>query len=172
MDEQRVHKIDTLKRVEIFLRGLAEKGNVSEAALSSGLSRTILYNMRRTDSAFAASWDEALELGVAALEDEATTRAFNRQDKASHVLLIFLLKSHKPSKYRENPPIATLHKSDDQSVNQSLIAQLLATVHQSQPATSDPQSSGPSESSGVCHDSKSGPVETGSAPQPAQPETS
>lgn len=78
------------------------------------------YNWRDNDPNFAADWDRAKELGLEALEDEATRRAFDGVDKAvvyqgeitttvkeySDTLLIFLLKGGKPQKYRDRTELS------------------------------------------------------------------
>lgn len=103
------------KKIETFLAALAECGNVTTAANSSGWNRTYLYHKRKADPAFAKAWDEAATIGVAALEDEARRRAyegwqepvFHRGEvcgsvrKYSDTLLIVLLKAHLPEKYQE-----------------------------------------------------------------------
>jgi hypothetical protein len=47
-------------------------------------------------------WDDALEISVEVLEVEARRRALDRADHHSAALLQFLLKAHKPAKYRDN----------------------------------------------------------------------
>jgi len=65
---------------------------------------------------FAAAWDEALEIATGSLELEARRRAqkgvlepvyykgkkVGAVRKYSDTLLIFLLKAHRPDKYRDN----------------------------------------------------------------------
>lgn len=99
-----------------FLAALCVYGNVTRAAEFAGLDRAALYSKRKVDPAFAAAWDEAEALGVAALEDEARRRAYEGWEepvwhkgvncgtvrKFSDTLLIVLLKAHMPEKYREN----------------------------------------------------------------------
>ena len=99
-----------------FLTVLAETCNVSRAAKAIGISRITVYEWRDAFAEFAAAWDKAKQLGVDALEDEAHRRAFEGNEKAvyhqgtecgvireySDTLAIFLLKAHKPAKYREN----------------------------------------------------------------------
>lgn len=84
------------------------------------------YRWRTEDEAFARAWDEAKAIGLDALEDEATRRAFEGCDKPvfhqgvkcgtireySDTLAIFLLKGGKPEKYRENSKVE-LHGSLD-----------------------------------------------------------
>lgn len=94
---------------------LAETANVSKACDGAGVGRSAMYSWRREDQEFAAKWDEAMDVGVGALEDEAHRRAFEGCDepvyylgqkvdtvkKYSDTLAIFLLKAHRPEKYRE-----------------------------------------------------------------------
>lgn len=80
-----------------FLEALRTHGVVSEAAKVANISRWTVYNERAIDPDFAQEWEAALALGVDALEDAAKKRAFEGSD----TLLIFLLKAHKPEKYRE-----------------------------------------------------------------------
>ena len=98
-----------------FLYALMREGNVSEAARQVGANRTALYQKRARDDEFAALWDECLAIGCDNLEDTARRLAVNGWDepifhdgevvgskrKYSPALIIFLLKSHKPEKYRE-----------------------------------------------------------------------
>ena len=105
----------TPKKREKFLALLGEYGNVSKAAAEAKVSRTGIYNLRDSDPAFAAAFDAAVKLGIAALEDEAKRRAFEGYDKPvfyqgaqcgvareySDTLMIFLLKAHDPDKYAE-----------------------------------------------------------------------
>lgn len=80
-----------------FLDLLAETGNVSKAAKGARVGRRTVYTHRAERSEFAERWKEAEALGADALEDECRKRAFGGSD----TLMIFLLKAHKPEKYRE-----------------------------------------------------------------------
>ena len=112
-----------------FLDALRSHGVISEAAKVAGVSRWTVYNERKIDTGFRDAWDEALALGVEALEDAAKKRAFAGSD----TLLIFLLKAHKPERYRETVRTVTLNMtpadlqdlSDDELDN--LERQLTAT---------------------------------------------
>lgn len=98
-----------------FLTELAETCNVSAACEIVGVGRSTAYDARDSDEAFAAEWDSAIEQGVDALELEARRRAASGVEKPvfykgeqvavvreySDVLLIFLLKAHRPEKYRD-----------------------------------------------------------------------
>lgn len=106
----------------IFLAALAKRGNVSEAAKAAGVHRDTANEHRKTDAAFLARWESALEDAADALEREAFRRAHDGVVKPvfgsggpgvgtvevghvreySDTLLIFLLKGIRPAKYRDN----------------------------------------------------------------------
>lgn len=91
------------------------------------------YEWRDEDPAFAAAWERAKAIGMDALEDEATRRAFEGFDRPivhqgvitatmreySDTLAIFLLKGGKPEKYRERI---------DQNVNGSVTLTVMTGV--------------------------------------------
>ena len=111
----------TPEKREKFLKKLREWPNVARAARQCGVSRQTVNNHRRSDDAFAAAWDEALDEGVDRLEEEAERRGFKgvmepvyyKGEKVgtirrySDTLAIFLLKAHRPEKYRENIDITS-----------------------------------------------------------------
>lgn len=98
-----------------FLRKLRIVPNVSKAAKAAGINRQYAYELRASDAEFAAAWDEAVESSTDAAEAEAFRRAvkgtvkpvFHMGEKVggireySDTLLIFLLKAHRPEKYRD-----------------------------------------------------------------------
>ena len=107
----------TRARQESFLNVLANTGNVTAAVAAAGTSRTRVYELRKTDAAFAAAWDEAEDIATDRLEDEARRRAVEgvaeplvsagklvRGDdgqpitvqRYSDKLLLELLKAHRP----------------------------------------------------------------------------
>ena len=104
-----------------FLAALELTGNVTAAATAAGIERTTAYKARyrseETESrVFAKAWDEALEHATDLMEIEARRRALDGVEepvyykgeivggvrKYSDLLLIFMLKAHRPEKYREN----------------------------------------------------------------------
>jgi hypothetical protein len=107
-----------------FLKALEQSGNVSAAAAACGIHRTTAYLQRKTDREFAREWDEALEVACDSLEHEARRRALEGCDepvfyegsvcghvrKYSDTLMIFLLKAHRPHKFRDN--VAVSHSGD------------------------------------------------------------
>jgi hypothetical protein len=106
----------TLEKKQAFCRLLCEEPNVTVAARAIDMSRFAMYKEREKDAEFAAAWDAAIEEGVDTLEQEAARRAFKGVSRGvyyqgeridtvheySDVLAIFLLKAHRPNKYRES----------------------------------------------------------------------
>ena len=106
----------TPKKRERFLDALRDTGNVTKAAESVGISRRAAYDHRQANADFAAQWEDAWEESTDKLEAEARRRAFAGVEEPvfyqgekcgviqrySDTLLIFLLKAHRPEKYREN----------------------------------------------------------------------
>lgn len=102
---------------QVFITALLKSSNVSAACRKAKISRAVAYAHRETDTEFAAAWEEALEMALDDAESEAWRRGVkgtisNRQyDKDgklisatrqySDTLLIFMLKAHRPEKYRE-----------------------------------------------------------------------
>lgn len=80
-----------------FFELLEKDGNVTKAAKGARVGRRTVYNHREARPEFAKRWAEAERLGVYALEDEGRRRGFGGSD----TMLIFMLKSHLPEKYRE-----------------------------------------------------------------------
>ena len=80
-----------------FLAALAERPNVTRACKLARRDRRLAYLDRHADEEFAAQWDKALDVGVGSAEDEAWDRGLSDSD----TLLIFMLKAHRPDKYRE-----------------------------------------------------------------------
>ena len=107
--------IRTPARKAAFLEALAESGIVTAAIGAAGLSRRALYDWRNEDPIFAADWEEALEIGLDSLQDEAIRRARDGIEqpiyqqglrvgsvhKYSDLLLMFLIKHCRP---RDQPP--------------------------------------------------------------------
>jgi hypothetical protein len=105
----------TPKRREAFLAALETTANVSRACRMAHLPRQCAYEWRDADEEFAKAWEEALERGTDALEDEAVRRAYQGVLKPvyqggkkvgtvreySDTLLIFMLKARRPEKFKE-----------------------------------------------------------------------
>lgn len=104
---------------ELFLKELAERGNVSDAAEAAGVGRRTAYQWREGDADFAALWAEAIERAADRLEREAWRRAVEGTDKPvyqggelvgyvreySDTLMQTLLKATRPDKYRERQEV-------------------------------------------------------------------
>ena len=103
-------------RKKVFLARLAECGQVSRAGVAAGADNSNLYKERKRDPDFAEAWTDAIEIAMYGAESELRRRAVEGVDtpvyqggklvdtvkKYSDVLLMFLLKAHNPSKYRDN----------------------------------------------------------------------
>jgi hypothetical protein len=81
-----------------FLESLSDGQPVTRAAEEAEIPCRTAYNWRREDEAFARAWDEAWEQGTDRLEAVALERAVNGSD----LLLIFLMKGRRPTRYRDN----------------------------------------------------------------------
>ena len=90
-------KADRAVAQAAFLEMLRQRGNIREACEAARIGRQTAYDWRAQDPAFAAAWQDALEDACDGLE----TAAWVRARKQSDTLLIFLLKAHRPDKYRE-----------------------------------------------------------------------
>lgn len=137
--------IRTPEKRTAFLAVLAETGIVRRGLEAISISRSAAYKWRDEDADFAAAWDKALAIGIGALEDEAHRRAFegtpelvlvgdgdaakpvevNR--KYSDTLAIFLLKAHRPDRYRERSEV-TVRKGDPSTMTEAEIRQEIAEL--------------------------------------------
>ena len=105
----------TPQKINTFLNHLGRTGSVTFAAARAGLPRRPLYKRREADADFAARWEEALQLGIDRLQDDAMRRALHGTERAvfrngqrvgsvqqyDNRLLQFLLKAHRPDVYGE-----------------------------------------------------------------------
>ena len=110
-----------------FLETLSQCANVTEACRRCDIAPGLVYIWRKRDKAFAARWEEAVERGTDALEDEAVRRAFEGHlepvfhkgvqcgvvRKFSDSLLMFLLRARRPGRFRER---AGQSKDEDLSI--------------------------------------------------------
>jgi hypothetical protein len=114
----------------VFLEALDHVPNVAAACQVAGVSRDTAYRHRRQDEYFALGWQEALEASVDAMEQVAIERATagemrrKRTTKTfpdgrvevtetewlhvSDTLLIFMLKAHRPEKFRDGVTVRSL----------------------------------------------------------------
>jgi len=101
-----------------FLELLSQSCNVTLACKGAGITRETAYVHKKELPDFATAWEDAKEAAIEILEAEAWQRA----RKQSDVLMIFLLKAHKPEKYRERTEI------DVTSNGKPLIEPLIAAL--------------------------------------------
>ena len=64
----------TPEKLSAFCAALATTCQVGKACAAVAISRVTAYAWRKADPDFAKAWDEALAVGVSALEDEAIRR--------------------------------------------------------------------------------------------------
>ncbi len=100
---------------DVFVERLRATGNVTLAAAGAGVSRQHVYKARNRSKAFRRAWEEALEQAMDLLEGEARRRATGIKEDVYYAgrvvgtrnvydsaLLMFLLKAHRPHKFRDN----------------------------------------------------------------------
>lgn len=80
-----------------FLDSLRKTPNVKAACAAAAVSRQTAYRTRESDSAFRDAWQSALGASV----DELEARAFQLALEGDSRLVEFMLKSHRPTVYRE-----------------------------------------------------------------------
>jgi hypothetical protein len=71
----------TPEKLTAFCAALSETCNVGKACAAVGISRYTAYKWRKELPAFDEAWEEAMRVGVTALEDEAHRRAFEGVNK-------------------------------------------------------------------------------------------
>lgn len=82
------------------MSALREMPVVSHACRAAGISRSTAYAYRkRSHQQFRKAWDDALEEGIDRLEEKAWSEA--TKDNGDRAMIMFLLKSLRPSRYRE-----------------------------------------------------------------------
>ena len=115
--KKQVSFTDNLKRK--FLCELRRTCNITRASQKINISRVTAYSAKKVNPEFAAAWENALQEGIDLLEDRARQRAFEgierniyyqgkvigNQKEYSDGLTMFLLKAHRPEKYRDNQNI-------------------------------------------------------------------
>lgn len=82
----------------VFLATIRATGNVRLAASAAGINRSTPYVRANRDPTFAAAWAEAEAEAIDLLEGEARRRALAGSD----ALLMFLLRAHRPERYRDS----------------------------------------------------------------------
>lgn len=82
----------------LFLNAIATEGTVKQACAVAGISRQHAYRERQANEEFAIAWHDAIEDLVDGLERKAVEVALTGDTR----MLEFLLKAHRPERYREN----------------------------------------------------------------------
>jgi hypothetical protein len=95
--EKKKKRRDAGEWVPAFLSALRNSANVRLACQKAGIDRKTAYKLRDKSEPFKEQWKDALADACDVLEAEAWTRARGGSD----LLLIFLLKAHRPEMYRE-----------------------------------------------------------------------
>lgn len=133
-----------------FLRELARYGIVQWACDAAQVGRSTVYELRQSDAAFAASWNEAREVAWDRLEQEAYRRAAEGVDvplvsggrvvrdddgeiiyvkQFSDQLMSLMLRAKRPGEYRDRQEI---QHSGSVSLTLSTLAQKAAEFRASQ----------------------------------------
>lgn len=132
----------TPEKRSAFLCELRETCNVTLAARAAGVSRQRAYQVREAEPDFAKLWDDALQEGIDLLEHEAQRRAFAGVDKPvfyqgyecgrvreySDTLTIFLLKAHRPDRFRDNSKVELAGSLDLRNVPDDELQAELASL--------------------------------------------
>jgi hypothetical protein len=84
-----------------FLKALRRNPNITAAAHAARVSRFTAYKFRNNDENFAAKWDEALDASV----DKVEETAFRMANEGDGGMVQFVLKAHRPERYRERQEI-------------------------------------------------------------------
>ena len=123
------------RRKAVFLAALVDTVNVTLASRRAGIPRRTAYDWREANEGFARDWDDAVDEGVDLLEAELHKRAFEGVERPvfykgeqvgtwrfySDALAMFLLKAHRPERYRGIPardsaPAKALTKEEQEAV--------------------------------------------------------
>ena len=85
-----------------FLECLRDSGNIRASAKAAGVPRRTAYNWRERFVTFRNEWDDAMEDACDILEETAWKRAVK---ESSDRLLMFLLKAHRPDRFKERSQV-------------------------------------------------------------------
>lgn len=85
-----------------FLIAYAQSGSLRTAGRYAGVHWTCHTYWMDTDEDYATAFAYAKKMSCGVVNDEITSRAFDRTDPHSHILLILLAKALMPELYRDN----------------------------------------------------------------------
>jgi hypothetical protein len=122
-----------------FLESLAECGNIGDACRDAQVTRKTVHTARKNPD-FEKLYQQHLDLGISAIEDEATKRAtvgtlepvfwkgrrVASVRKKSDLLLMFVLKARRPELYRDtyNAPPADYGDAEIESPRQTIASRI------------------------------------------------
>lgn len=89
-----------------FLANLRGSGNVRASCTAAGVVRSVVYERKASDEAFAQQWADSLADAI----DDLEQIAFDRAKAESDTLLIFLLKSHRRSVYGDKVEVTAANR--------------------------------------------------------------
>lgn len=93
--DERVQNLRPWQR--IFLQQLASSPNISLACRTAKVSRVTAHSYKESDAAFGSLWEDVLAGAV----DNLEAKTFKHAENGDAQLAMFLLKAHRPDKYRE-----------------------------------------------------------------------
>lgn len=112
----------------VFLREYAQRGTIIATCEAIGISRTTFHRWREIDLKFAQDFIEADSKLTEHLERTAYNVAVDNHHKAQATMLIFLLKSRDPEKYKER-----IQQDIDPKTIDFLVAQFLEAIRRKVP---------------------------------------
>jgi len=101
------------------LAALSTGLSVTASAEAATINRWTIYRWRQESEDFAKAMARAQEEGIDRLEDHARARAMD-VDRPSDALTMFLLKAHRPVKFRERVDLA--HSGGIENVKRVIMA--------------------------------------------------
>jgi len=154
MSRKRVKR--TAKLDNRFFGAMAAGQTVSAAALVAGYSRRAVYDWRVAEEPFSDRWNEAVDMAIERIEEEADRRAVEgtlepvfyqgfecgQVRRYSDTLLIFRLKALNPQKYRERASIEHTGKDGEKLIPETdperLALILLGILNKPKETSNDP----------------------------------
>ena len=101
------------------LAALSSGLSVTAAAEASAINRWTIYRWRKESEEFGEAMARAMDEGIDRLEDHARARAMD-VDRPSDALTMFLLKAHRPVKFRERVDLA--HSGGIENIKRVIMA--------------------------------------------------
>lgn len=100
---------------KLFIAQLRINGNITRACQTAEIERSTAYRLRESDPTFLAEWNEAIEVSIDRLEEEAYRRArdgvvkgvyykgqiVGLESEASDSLMALMLKAKRPDQFAD-----------------------------------------------------------------------